>query len=94
MSQNRPVVIHQHVTPTNGLGTAGFIVSLVGLMGTCGVLSPLGMVFSFIALFKRPRGLAIAGFILGLIGSIWLVVAVFVIGIGVIAAAVGISQSP
>lgn len=54
---------------TNGLGIAGFIISLVGLVFTLGFLCPIGLLLSFIALFRAPRGFAAAGFILGLIGS-------------------------
>lgn len=65
---------------SNGLGVAGFVTSLVGLVACCGLLCPLGALFSFIAMFKRPRGLAIAGFIIGIVGSMWLIVPlVFVI---------------
>jgi hypothetical protein len=76
---------------TNGLGIAGFIVSLVGLV-SCGLLSPIGLILSFIALFSAPKGFAIAGFVLGLLGSAWVLVFFFVIGvagIAFIAAAVG-----
>jgi len=58
---------------SNGLGLAGFIVSLVGII-SCGLLSPIGMVMSFFALFRRPREFAIAGFIVGLAGSFWIIV--------------------
>jgi len=67
-----------HRGGSNGLGVAGFIVSLLGFF-SCGILSPLGLLFSFIALFKRPRGFAIAGFILGLIGSVWIAVIVVIV---------------
>jgi hypothetical protein len=67
----------------NGLGIAGFILSLIGLL-SCGLLSPLGLVFSFAGMFKRPRGLAIAGLILGLVGCLWVVVTVVVIGLAAI----------
>lgn len=70
MSQNAPLG-YAPPPPSNGLGTAGFIVSLVGLF-TGGILSPLGLLLSFIALFRRPRGMATAGFIIGMIGSIFL----------------------
>ncbi|MEZ6241521.1 MAG: type II secretion system protein GspG [Phycisphaerales bacterium] len=63
---------------SNGLGIAGFIVSLVGIL-SCGFLSPIGLLFSFFALFKRPRGFAIAGFILGLIGSLWIIIILVII---------------
>lgn len=58
-----------NVSQTNGLGLAGFIVSLVGLVVTGGFLCPVGVLLSGIALFKPPRAFAVAGLILGLIGS-------------------------
>jgi len=58
--------------PRNGLGTAGFFVSLLGLVLTCGVLCPIGLLMSVIAVFKRPRGMAIAGLVIGGIGTVWL----------------------
>jgi len=67
MPQQPQVVIHK--VQSNGLGTASFILSLVGLLCTLGFLSPLAVLFGFIAMFKAPRGMAVAGFILGLIGS-------------------------
>ena len=62
----------------NGLGLAGFIVSLVGLV-SCGLLSPIGVILSIIGLFKEPRGFAIAGLIIGLIGTLFIgaIVAIF-----------------
>ncbi|HMN95116.1 MAG TPA: hypothetical protein PKC43_02005 [Phycisphaerales bacterium] len=56
------------VPGSNALGTAGFVVALLGLF-TGGVLSPIGMILSLFALGREPRGLAIAGAILGFIGS-------------------------
>jgi hypothetical protein len=53
---------------TNGLGIAGFIVSLVGVF-TC-VLSPVGLILSLVGLRKHPRGFAIAGSIIGGIGTL------------------------
>ena len=73
----------------NGLGIAGFIVSLVGLL-SCGILSPIGALLSFVAMFRRPRGLAIAGLVIGLVGSIWAIVAFVLIGFATIGAALGI----
>ena len=58
--------------PTNSLGVAGFVVSLTGLIATCGVLSPIGMLLSFFALFRKPRGFAFAGLVLGIVGSFWI----------------------
>lgn len=61
--------------PTNNMGVAGFICSLVGI-ATCGVLSIVGVILSAIGLKKEPKGLAIAGLIIGLIGLVELVVAI------------------
>jgi hypothetical protein len=63
---------------SNPMGIVGFICSLLGLLTSCctcmypvlGLMSLLGLVLSFIAVFKRPRGLAITGIILGAIGVI------------------------
>jgi len=49
---------------SNPLGIVGFILSIL-----C-ITSPLGLLISIIAIFKRPRGFAIAGTILGLLGSL------------------------
>jgi hypothetical protein len=54
--------------PTNGLGIAGFVCSLVGLCAG-GLLSPVGLILSLVALGREPRGFAIAGVILGALGS-------------------------
>ena len=50
---------------TNGWGIAGFVVSLVAYL-TCGLLSPIAALLSFIGVLRAPRGLAIAGLILSL----------------------------
>lgn len=63
---------------SNGIGTAGFVFSIIAFL-VCWIpildfiIWFLGALFSFIGLFKRPRGLAIAGFILSFIGIIVLV---------------------
>ena len=72
---------------SNALGLAGFIISLVGLCSG-GVLSPIGLILSLVAMFRRPRGFAIAGFVLGLLGSIWVALVMIVIGFAVVAAVV------
>lgn len=66
------VIVQQVGSPSNGLGTAGFVLGLVGLIifPTGIVFGPLGFIFSFVGLFKIPRGLAIAGFILSPLGFI------------------------
>lgn len=54
------------------MGTAGFVLSIVGLFlrwipFVGWLIWLLGAVFSFIGLFKTPRGLAIAGVIISLV---------------------------
>lgn len=64
---------------SNGIGTAGFIFAILAFF-VCWVpivdiiVWFLGALFSFIGLFKAPRGLAITGFILSFIGIIVLVI--------------------
>lgn len=66
------VIVQQMVSPSNGLGIAGFVLGLLGLIPVIGLLfGALGFIFSFIGLFKSPRGLAIAGFILSIISVIY-----------------------
>ncbi len=57
---------------SNGLGLAGFILSIVGFV-TCGLLSPIAFLLSLFGLRKEPRGFAVAGAILGGIGSCFFV---------------------
>jgi hypothetical protein len=54
--------------PVNGLGIAGFVVSLVSFL-TCGLISPIALILSLFALWKRPRGFAVAGTLLGMVGT-------------------------
>ena len=68
----------EEVKKKNGIGTAGFILALIGLV-FCWVpildwiLWFLGFLFSFIGVFKKPRGLSIAGLIISCIGVIIIV---------------------
>lgn len=57
----------------NMLGLIGFIISIVGLVFTCGLASPLGLLLSLFGLLSRPRGYALAGVVTGLLGSAWIV---------------------
>jgi hypothetical protein len=65
----------EEVKKKNGIGTAGFILAIIGLV-FCWVpvldyiLWFLGFLFSFIGVFKKPRGLSIAGLIISCIGII------------------------
>ncbi|MEX0778032.1 MAG: DUF4190 domain-containing protein [Phycisphaeraceae bacterium] len=71
----------------NTIGLIGFIVSLVSFI-TCGVLAPLGVLLSLIGLFKRPRGLAIAGLIIGLVLSVFGAL----VGAGLVAGYLGLKK--
>jgi hypothetical protein len=82
-----PIIINnqperQVESPSNKLGTSGFVLSLLGVV-LCWipvanyVLWLLGLIFSFVGVFRAPRGLAIAGLVLS---SILLIVLIFVIG--------------
>jgi len=70
--QNGPVFVKGE-TPRdsdgNALGLAGFITSLVGVVMTAGFLCPVGLILSLVALRRQPRGFAIAGAVIGLLGS-------------------------
>ena len=64
---------------TNGIGTAGFVLALIGIfLGWIPVVGwiiwLLGLIFSFIGVFKQPKGLSIAGLVISLIGIILLIV--------------------
>lgn len=88
MSNPYPPPYHQSYgqpAPTNGLGVAGFVVSLVGLVVTCGLLCPLGLLLSLFGLFKRPRGFAIAGTIVGLVGTAFIALFFFLFAAALVA---------
>lgn len=79
---------------SNQLGLAGFIVSLVGFVACAGILCPIGLVMSAIALRREPKGFAIGGVIIGLVGSVAMIVVFLVLGgLGFILAAVGIGAA-
>ncbi len=75
--ETKTIVIKQ-VTKSNGVGVAGFVLALVSLI-FCWVpilswiLWFFGILLSFIGMFKRPRGLAIAGFLISVVDFILLV---------------------
>ena len=71
------VIINQIDKKTNGIGTAGFVLSLIAIfLGWVPVLGwilwLLGLIFSIVGIFKEPKGFAIAGLVLSLIGIIFL----------------------
>ncbi len=67
----------QPVVQKNGIGTAGFVLALIGIfLGWVPILGWidwfLGAVLSIIGIFRTPRGLAIAGTVLSFIDLILL----------------------
>jgi len=98
MSQYPHDPLARPVQQTNGLGIAGFVCSLVGLF-TGGLLCPIGLILSLVALGRQPKGFAVAGLILGLLGTcggiiVFLLFGTLILGaLGIAAAAVILSES-
>jgi len=72
------VIVNQQERKSNGLGTAGFILAVIALfIGWLPfggwIVWALGLIFSFIGVFKTPRGMAIAGLVISLIVVILLI---------------------
>ena len=70
--QQPQVVYVQQPRRSNGLGVAGFVLALLGLIFSWtvivgGILWLLGLIFSFIGVFRRPKGLAIAGLVISVV---------------------------
>lgn len=85
---HQTIIVKGAEPKTNGLGVAGFVLALLGLFLSLvpilgWIIWFLGFLFSLIGVFKVPRGLAIAGLIISVIGFI-----VLVAFIGLIAAAI------
>jgi len=74
------------------MGIAGFVVSLVGFL-SCGLLSPIGLILSIIGMRKEPKGLAIAGLILGILGTIGTIIIFGFFGLGAILAILGVAAA-
>lgn len=76
------VILIEEKAQKNNIGLAGFILSLVGLIPGIGwVVWFLGVLFSFIGLFKRPRTFAVIGMCISFIGLILLISAIGIIGL-------------
>ena len=87
---SRTVYVQVATPRANGLGIAGFVISLLGVLSGCiggVILCPFGMLLSAFGMCRAPRGLAIAGFVLGILGSLWLVVVGGAVGAGVMSGA-------
>ena len=71
------VIINQTEKKSNGVGTAGFVLALIAVflswVPVLGwIIWLLGLILSFVGVFKQPKGLAIAGLVISLIGIILL----------------------
>ena len=84
--QPQPAAVQpQPVRRKNGIGTAGLVLSIIGLV-LCWVpiadfiLWFLGFLFSFIGMFKRPKGVAIAGLVISIVCLVVLIVIFSVVG--------------
>ena len=80
-TQSTIIVNTTQPTPSNGVGTAGFVLALIGLfLSWIPVLGwmiwLLGLILSFCGIFRTPKGLAIAGLVISLIDLIVLVAVV------------------
>lgn len=92
MPNHQTIIIREPVRASNGMGTTGFVLALIGfflswvpILGW--IIWLLGLIFSFVGIFKAPRGLAIAGLVISLIAFIVLIAL-----IGIIAAAIGVTS--
>lgn len=76
-SKQTIIINQQPASRSNGVGTAGFVLALIALfLGWIPVLGwilwVLGLILSACGVFRNPRGLAIAGLVISLIGIIFL----------------------
>jgi hypothetical protein len=77
-NQGQTIIIKQQEKPSNVLGIIGFVLSLIPLTYGGGILLwSIALILSFIALFKRPRGFAIAGFVISLVCLAFYLLALF-----------------
>ncbi len=78
-TSKQTIIINQTEKKSNGTGTAGFVLALIGLFVSWipvlgWIIWLLGLILSFVGIFKSPKGMAIAGLIISLIGVILLIV--------------------
>ena len=82
------IIINQESPKKNGVGTAGFILALLGLI-LCWIpvlnwiLWLLGLILSLVGVFRQPRGLSIAGLVISFLGLILLILVLGAIGAAV-----------
>jgi len=82
----QPQYVLMPIRERNGLGVFGFFVALIGFVIPTGLIALLGLLISLVALGKPPRGFAMMGVLIGLLGSaIWLIIDIAAILVGVVA---------
>lgn len=80
------IIINQtEAAPRNGLGTAGFVISLISAIfcwvpGVNFFVWLVGLILSLVGVFRKPRGLAITGLVISCIDIIVIVVVIGAIG--------------
>ena len=85
-SNQQPHNVINERPKTNGVGTAGFVLALIGLLVSWipflgWIIWALGAILSFVGIFKTPRGLSIAGLCISFIGLILLILFLSVISL-------------
>jgi len=90
--QNIPPPLYQPRAETNPIGLTGFILSIVAIVFSwlpfIGWLCWLvGLVLSIVGLFRRPKGFAIAGLVISLIGFVVMFILLGLLGLAFTAAA-------
>ncbi len=86
MSQTDFPAIDVPVPQQNTLAIVGLVVSVLGLLGSGGLLCPIGLIISLIALGKPyGRKWAIGGIVVGLLGTCMGVIALFILGAAIMA---------
>jgi len=91
-SPNQTFIIQQtEAKKSNGIGTAGFVLAIIALflswVPVLGwILWILGLILSFVGVFRKPKGLSIAGLMISCIALI-----VLIIVVGAITTAIGLS---
>ena len=73
------VIVNQVEKKSNGVGIAGFVLALCALLFSWTpvfnwILWALGLILSLVGIFRKPKGLAIAGLIISCLGLILLIV--------------------
>ncbi|EHQ42355.1 hypothetical protein [Myroides odoratus] len=90
--QTPPPPLYQPAIEKNPIGLTGFILSIVAIflswLPIIGWLCWLvGLVLSIVGLFRRPKGFAIAGLIISLIGFVIMFILLGLLGLAFTAAA-------